>query len=125
MNKFDLNYCNSEYNERHKGGSGDVNRPKQMPLEWHKWGDLFDFFRGYFEHFGEDLSGVDDATFERMVKTIWRFSNVAAFRDGMKYQKEITPSFKEMLDDWRRAVDEHNRNCEEEGDLHLTWDIQQ
>ena len=110
MNKFDLNYCNSEYSERHKGGSGDVNRPKQMPLEWHKWGDLFDFFRGYFEHFGDDISGIDEKTFERMVKTIWRFSNVVAFREGMKYQKEMTPSFREQLQDWFKDIQRHNES---------------
>lgn len=108
MDKFELNYCNTEYADRHKGSQ--ENRPKQKPLEWHKWSELCDFFRGYFEHFGDDISGIDEKTFERMVKTIWRFSNVVAFRDGMEYQKENTPSFHEQLQNWFKDIQRYNES---------------
>ena len=45
-----------------------------------------------------------------MVKTIWRFSNVVAFREGMKYQKEMTPSFREQLQDWFKDIQRHNES---------------
>lgn len=109
MNKFELNYANTEYSDRHKN-CVTMNKPKQSPIEWHSWDELVSFFKGYFEHFGDDISGIDEDTFKRMVKTIWRFSNVAAFRDGMSFQKEQTPSFKEQLQGWFKDIQRHNES---------------
>lgn len=109
MDKFELNYANTEYSDRHKKGDM-MNKPKQTPIEWHSWDELVSFFKGYFEHFGDDISGIDEDTFKRMVKTIWRFSNVAAFRDGMNFQKEQTPSFREQLQDWFKEIQRHNES---------------
>ena len=119
MNKYELNYSNTEYGERHRGCK---NRPKQQALEWHKWGELVDFFKGYFAYFGDDISGIDDTTFECMVKTIWRFGHVNGAYDGRETQRMLTPTFEEQLNNWKMAVHEHNRNAEEEGDIHLRWD---
>ena len=83
-NKFELNYCNTEYYNRHPGCDC---KPKQTPLEWHHWDDLYEFFRGYFNHFGDDISGLDKETFERMVKTIWRIANVRAVADPENTEK--------------------------------------
>ena len=103
--KFEKNYANTEYADRHNGNS--KNRPKQEALEWKNWPELLTFFREYFKYFGDDTSALDDETFGRMVKTIWRFSNVAAFRDGMKFQNENTPSFSEQLKTWARDIINH------------------
>lgn len=109
MNKFELNYANTEYYDRHKN-CDTINKPKQTPIEWHTWDELVTFFQGYFEHFGDDISGIDKGTFKRMVKTIWRFSQVVAFRDGMDFQKEQTPSFREQLQGWFKDIQRHNES---------------
>lgn len=113
MNKFELNYANTEYSDRHKKGDM-MNKPKQTPIEWHSWDELVSFFKGYFEHFGDDISGIDEDTFKRMVKTIWRFSQVVAFRDGMNFQNEQTPSFKEQLQGWFKEIKRYNENERDE-----------
>lgn len=133
MNNFELNYSNSEYAERHKNCT--MEKPKQTPLNWHKWEDLFEFFKGYFNHFGDDISGLDEKTFERMVKTIWRFSHVVAYREGMAEQKANTPSFMKQLKDYFKEIQEHNNSewedtCKDlispydiwDGVLHLKFD---
>lgn len=111
--KFEKNYANTEYADRHNGNS-NMSAPKQEALEWHKWPELIAFFREYFKYFGDDTSALDDETFGRMVKTIWRFSNVAAFRDGMKFHQENTPSFYEQFKEWTieiaRSTDEAGFN---------------
>lgn len=106
---FEKNYSDVEYYERHSDAEYD-NRPKQEPLEWHMWKDLVGFFKGYFNHFGDDISKLDDETFTRMVKTIWRFSNVVSFREGMKFQKEMTPSYMDQLKQNIIDIQRHNLN---------------
>lgn len=104
---FEKNYSNKEYSERHSN-TNCANHPKQEPLEWHMWEDLVGFFKGYFNHFGDDISKLDDETFARIVKTIWRFSNVVSFREGMKFQKEMTPSFMDQLKNYFMDIQRHN-----------------
>ncbi len=106
---FEKNYSNMEYYERHSN-TECANRPKQEPLEWHMWGDLVCFLKGYFNHFGDDISKLDDETFTRMVKTIWRFSNVVSFREGMEFQKEMTPSYMDQLKQNIIDIQRHNLN---------------
>ena len=106
---FEKNYSNMEYYERHSNTECD-NRPKEEPLEWHMWEDLVGFLKGYFNHFGDDISKLDDETFTRMVKTIWRFSNVVYFREGMKFQKEMTPSYMDQLKQNIIDIQRHNLN---------------
>ena len=112
-NKFELNYSNTEYYNRHPGCDC---KPKQTPLEWHHWDDLYEFFRGYFNHFGDDISGLDKETFERMVKTIWRIANVRAIVDTREECKKNQPTFSEQLAAWADTIRSHNDGIEDETD---------
>jgi hypothetical protein len=112
-NKFELNYSNSEFHDRHPGCDC---KPKQTPLEWHHWDDLYEFFRGYFNHFGDDISGLDKETFERMVKTIWRMANVRAIVDTREECKKNQPTFSEQLAAWADTIRSHNDCIEDETD---------
>ena len=104
-NKFELNYANTEYYNRHPGCDC---KPKQTPLEWHHWDDLYEFFRGYFNYFGDDISGLDKDTFERIVKTIWRIANVRATFDAKEECKKNQTTFSEQLAAWADAIIMHN-----------------
>ena len=109
MNRFELNYSNSEFYERHKGDEKALtNKPKQTPIDWHNWDDLYEFFRGYFNYFGDDISGLDKDTFERMVKTIWRIANVRATFDAKEECKKNQTTFSEQLAAWADAIRMHN-----------------
>jgi hypothetical protein len=104
-NIFELNHANSEYYDRHPNCKG---KPKQTPLEWHKWDELVDFFEKYFQHFGDDVSTLDKETFKRVVKTIWRISYVAGIAYAREEMKKNTPSFMEQLQDYFRDIQRHN-----------------
>ena len=104
-NVFELNYSNTEYYDRHPGcGNG----PKQAPLEWHKWDELVNFFKKYFEYFGENISSIDNETFTRIVKTIWRISYVTGIAQGREDMRNSTPSFMEQLQDYFKDIQRHN-----------------
>ena len=112
-NKFELNYSNSEYHDRHPGCAIE---PKQNPLEWHHWDDLYEFFRGYFNHFGDDISNLDKDTFERIVKTIWRMASVRATFDAREECKKNQQTFSEQLAAWADAIRSHNDGIADETD---------
>lgn len=111
MDIFELNYANSEYYDRHKNHE---NKPKQKPIEWHKWDELIGFFRGYFGHFGDDVTVLDEETFKRMVKTIWRMGYVAGVAQGREDMKNEIPSFREQLQNWFKDIQRHNEEEENE-----------
>jgi hemerythrin superfamily protein len=104
-NIFELNHSNSEYYERHPNCKGG---PKQIPLEWHNWDELVDFFENYFQHFGDDVSTLDKETFKRVVKTIWRFSYITGIVYAREEIKENTPSFMEQLKEYFKSIQRHN-----------------
>jgi hemerythrin superfamily protein len=104
-NIFELNHSNSEYYERHPNCKGG---PKQIPLEWHNWDELVDFFENYFQHFGDDVSTLDKETFKRVVKTIWRFSYITGIVYAREEMKENTPSFMEQLKEYFKSIQRHN-----------------
>lgn len=117
---YEQNHANTEYADRHRG-CGSSNIPKQTPIEWSNWDELVGYFRGYFDHFGDDTSSINDATFKRIVKTIWRFGYVSGVVGGMNTMRELTPTFSEQLREWKRSVEEHNRNCEDENDIPVNF----
>jgi hemerythrin superfamily protein len=104
-NIFELNHSNSEYYERHPNCKGG---PKQIPLEWHNWDELVDFFENYFQHFGDDVSTLDRETFKKVVKTIWRFSYITGIVYAREEIKENTPSFMEQLKEYFKSIQRHN-----------------
>ena len=104
-NIFELNHSNSEYYERHPNCKGG---PKQIPLEWHNWDELVDFFENYFQHFGDDVSTLDKETFKKVVKTIWRFSYITGIVYAREEMKENTPSFMEQLKEYFKSIQRHN-----------------
>lgn len=104
-NIFELNHSNSEYYERHPNCKGG---PKQIPLEWHNWDELVDFFENYFQHFGDDVSTLDRETFKKVVKTIWRFSYITGIVYAREEMKENTPSFMEQLKEYFKSIQRHN-----------------
>ena len=104
-NIFELNHSNSEYYERHLNCKGS---PKQIPLEWHNWDELVDFFEKYFQHFGDDVSTLDKETFKKVVKTIWRFSYITGIVYAREEMKENTPSFMEQLKEYFKSIQRHN-----------------
>lgn len=117
MNRFELNYSNSEFYERHKEDEKALtNKPEQIPIEWHNWDDLYEFFRGYFNHFGDDISSLDKDVFERMVKTIWRMSTVLAVHDTREEYKKNQTTFSEQLAEWADAIKRHNEGIADETD---------
>ena len=124
MNIFEANYSVSEYIDRHAGNEEMIeNRPKQTPIDWRMWDDLFDFFTGYFKHFGDDISGLDDKTFKRMVKTIWRFSAVHTMTESKKYLEENHLSFKEQLRNWADDIRRNNREAMDEIGPFELWNM--
>lgn len=104
-NIFELNHANSEYYDRHPNCK---DKPKQIPLEWHNWDELVDFFEKYFQYFGDDVSTLDKETFKRIVKTIWRFSYVTGIVYVKKEMKENTPSFMEQLKEYFKSIQQYN-----------------
>jgi len=117
INKFELNYANTEFYERHKENDEALtNKPRQAPLEWHHWNDLYEFFRGYFNYFGDDISALDKDTFERIVKTIWRISHTCAVFDTRKECKENQLTFSKQLAEWANSIRMHNEGVADETD---------
>lgn len=117
INKFELNYANTEFYERHKENDEALtNKPRQVPLEWHHWNDLYKFFRGYFNYFGDDISALDKDTFERIVKTIWRISHTCAVFDTRKECKENQLTFSKQLAEWANSIRMHNEGVADETD---------
>ena len=104
-NIYELNYSNTEYYDRHPSYE---DKPKQTPLEWHKWDELVDFFKNYFQYFGEDISSIDDETFIRIVKTIWRISYVAGIAYAREEMRKNTPSFMEQLQEYFKDIQRYN-----------------
>lgn len=104
-NIFELNYSNSEYCDRHPNCKA---KPKQIPLEWHKWDELVDFFEKYFQHFGDDVSALDKETFKKVVKTIWRFSYVTGIVYAREEMEKDAPSFMKQLKEYFKSIERHN-----------------
>ena len=104
-NIFELNHSNSEYYDRHSNSKA---KPKQIPLEWHKWDELVDFFEKYFQYFGDDVSTLDKETFKRVVKTIWRFSYVAGIAYAREEMEKDAPSFMKQLKEYFKSIERHN-----------------
>lgn len=104
-NIFELNHSNSEYCDRHPNCKAI---PKQLPLEWHNWDELVDFFEKYFQHFGDDISALDKETFKKVVKTIWRFSNVAGIAYARGEMEKDAPSFMKQLKEYFKSIERHN-----------------
>ncbi len=102
---YEINFCDADWMERHNGKK-DI--PDKVNLSWSNWDELVDFFIGYFNHFGDDTSNISHDQLKRMIKTIYRFGNKHGFSEGMKFQKEITPTFLEELKEWKNAVEVHN-----------------
>ena len=104
-NIFELNHSNSEYYERHPNCKGG---PKQIPLEWHNWDELVDFFENYFQHFGDDVSTLDRETFKKVVKTIWRFSYITGIVYAREEMEKDKPSFMKQLKEYFKSIERHN-----------------
>ena len=100
-----MNYSNSEYCDRHLNCKA---KPKQIPLEWHKWDELVDFFEKYFQHFGDDVSALDKETFKKVVKTIWRFSYVTGIVYAREEMEKDAPSFMKQLKEYFKSIERHN-----------------
>lgn len=104
-NIYELNYSNTEYYDRHPGcGIG----PKQTILEWHNWDELINFFTNYFKYFNDDITNLDNETFVKIVKTIWRLAYVAGVNQGREDIRSNTPSFMEQLQDYFKSIQRHN-----------------
>jgi len=106
---YEINFCDADWMERH---DKKENIPDKIKLAWSNWDELVDFFIGYFNHFGDDTSTISRDQLKRMIKTIYRFGNNHGFSEGMKYQKEITPTFLEELKEWKKSVEVHNNENE-------------
>lgn len=102
-----LNFANTEFCDRHPDAK---EKPKQIALSFEKWDNLVKFLRKYFEHYGIDVSSLDDRQFLVVIKTVYRMSNVCAYKEGYKDAKESSPSFYEQLveffDNMGRAMKE-------------------
>lgn len=117
---YEINFSYADWCERH---NKEQNAPDSVKIVWSKWDDLIDFFIGYFNHYGDDVSNISREQMSRIIKTVYRLGNKNGFSEGMAFQKEMTPSFLDQLKDWREAVQLHNREAESESDEHVTFDV--
>jgi hypothetical protein len=108
-----LNFANTEFRDRHPDAK---ETPKQIVLSFEKWDNLVKFLRKYFEHFGIDVSSLDDSQLMVVIKTVYRMSNVCAYKEGFKDGREMAPSFHEQLVDFFNGMAE-----EMEDDPCITW----
>lgn len=108
-----LNFANTEFRDRHPDAK---EYPKQIALSFEKWDNLVKFLRKYFEHFEIDVSSLDDKQLMVIIKTVYRMSNVDAYREGIKDARENAPSFHDQLVDFFNGMAE-----EMEDDPCITW----
>ena len=92
-----INFSNTEFMDRHPGTTVV---PKQVPLTFSSYDALVKFLRKYFEHFGIDVSDIDDQKLLVIVKTVMRMESVAAYRRGYRDCEKMIPSFHEQLVDY-------------------------
>ena len=108
-----INFSNTEFMDRHPGATVV---PKQVPLTFSSYDALVKFLRKYFEHFGIDVSDIDDHKLLVIVKTVMRMESVAAYRRGYRDCEKMIPSFHEQLVDFFNGMAE-----EMEDDPCITW----
>ena len=111
-----LNFSNSEFRDRHPGLSCI---PKQVALVFSNYEVQVRFLRMYFQHFGIDVSGIDDSQLMVIVKTISRMEGVSSYMNGyndcMSTLKD-GPSFHDRLVEFFNGMAE-----EMEDDDCISW----
>lgn len=107
-----LNFSNTEFCERHPGLSCI---PKQVALVFSNYEDQVRFLRMYFQHFGIDISGIDDCHLMVIVKTVSRMVGVSSYMNGYN-DSTLKESFHDKL------IEFFNNMAEEmEDDPCITW----
>ena len=111
-----LNFSNSEFSERHPELSCI---PKQVALVFSNYEDQVRFLRMYFQHFGLDVSGIDDRHLMVIVKTVSRMEGVSSYMNGYN---DCMSALKEGPSFYDRLVEFFNGMAEEmKDDPCISW----